>query len=202
MYFFTSDTHFGNDEILKRENRPFKNGKKFEKTIFKIWNSQVKKDDIIYHLGDYVNYNKNCTNGWQKGLKNIKRCKAKVILIIGNDEQRIIRDFFSNDFDSFKDYCKGLGFYDVKKEDYLNFRGLKVYLNHYPCKHKQNYLNLFGHTHRITGVWKPFGLNVGCDLNHFYLFTEEEIVRLVGQKEIWDKDPDCLSWVDKGSKLK
>ncbi len=193
MYFFTSDTHFGCDEILIRENRPFKDIKDFEKFIFNIWNIQAKETDIIYHLGDFVNYNKDNNTGWQKALENVKRVNAKIILIIGNNEQRIISDCFDNNFEAFRNYCKNIGFFDVKEEDSLQIEDLNIYLNHFPKNHKENFLNLFGHTHRTTGLWKPYGLNVGCDLNHFYLFSEEEIKRLNSLKlKYWDKDEDNL----------
>ncbi len=196
MYFFTSDTHFGCDEILLRENRPFKNMEDFKDSVFQFWNSQAKATDTIYHLGDFVNYNKTNKLGWQKALEEVKQINAKVILIIGNNEQRIIEEFFDKNFEKFRQYCKGIGFFDVKQDDYIEFNNEKFYLNHFPRNHKENYINLFGHTHRTTGLWKPYGLNVGCDLNHFYLFSENEIERLLSLKtRYWDDDIDnlCLS---------
>ena len=56
-------------------------------------------------------------------------------------------------------------------------------------------LNLFGHTHRATGIWKPYGFNVGTDLNHFRPFTEQNIEYLIGMKEEWwdsDADNHCM----------
>lgn len=51
-----------------------------------------------------------------------------------------------------------------------------------------------GHTHRATGLWKPYGINVGCDLNHFRLYDLKEIKRLLSLKEkYWDNDEDNLS---------
>ena len=37
MNFFTTDTHFGDDEVLKQDLRPFKNAKQFAKTL--IWHT-------------------------------------------------------------------------------------------------------------------------------------------------------------------
>ncbi len=42
---------------------------------------------------------------------------------------------------------------------------------------------LFGHTHRYGGLWKSFGFNVGVDLNHFRLFSEDNIMYMLRQKE-------------------
>ncbi len=179
---------------LKRENRPFKNWKTFYKKVIKLWNHQAKKGDIIYCIGDFVDYVPCRQNNCIYCLKLAKKINAKVILIIGNNEERFIRDCFENDFDKFRDFCINVGFYDVKKEEYLEIDGISFYLIHRPCNHKNNYLNLFGHTHRATGLWKPYGINVGCDLNHFRLYDLKEIKRLLSLKEkYWDNDEDNLS---------
>ena len=36
MNFFTSDLHFGSNQTIKMDNRPFKNAKHFEKITLKI----------------------------------------------------------------------------------------------------------------------------------------------------------------------
>ena len=206
MFFFTSDTHFGNDEIIKRENRPFKDIKEFEDFVVEAWNKQAGESDIIYHLGDFVNYSgteiKEFKVGYDKGLAVVKRLKAKVILVIGNNEEKVMSVYFKNNYNAFVEYCKNLGFFDVKREDYLNLDGYKLYLNHCPRKHKDGFINIFGHTHRSTGIWKPFGLNVGCDLHHFYLLSEEELKRLIYVKGLYyDHDPDNLSFADENTTL-
>lgn len=194
MIFFTSDTHFGSQDTLIRENRPFSSFEEFDNFVINIWNNQSNEDDIIYHLGDFINYNSKDENSWKETLKYVQKIKAKIILIIGNNEERIIKLFFDNDFSKFRKHCIKTGFFDVKTEDYLNLNDKAFYLNHYPRNHKQNVFNLFGHTHRTTGLWKPYGLNVGCDLNHFYLYTVAEIQRLIELKNMWwDKDVDNLS---------
>lgn len=189
MIFFTSDTHFNCDEIIKRECRPFKNCKQCDNYIIKTWNKQAKKTDTIYVVGDFVNCNRNDANSWKNALKYVKRIKAKVILIVGNNEERVIKNNFFGNFENFRNYCLQLGFEDVKKEEYTEFNNNQFYLNHFPKKYKQNYINLFGHVHRATGLWKPFGINVGVDLNYFKLYSFNDIeILLVVKKEYWDND--------------
>lgn len=192
-YFFIADTHFGSEEVLYRENRPFKNMKSFRKACIKWWNKVVRPDDIIYHLGDFTNYNHVVKKNWEMGLQTVKYIKCKVVLIIGNNEERIIKEHFDDNFEAFSDYCKKLGFYDVCYDRVISFADKSFYLNHYPCCHKDEYINLFGHTHRGSGLWKPYGLNVGCDLNFFRLFTEADILRLLEDKEkYWDHDINMI----------
>lgn len=56
----TSDLHFGHKNIIKYENRPFKDIEEMDKAIIELWNKTVKKDDKIYILGDF---------SWYKGEK-------------------------------------------------------------------------------------------------------------------------------------
>lgn len=192
MNYFTSDLHFGSDEILVRENRPFKNISAFQEYCFILWNQQLTEKDTLWIIGDFINYNRKQPLSKKEiddVFGSIKQIKAKVILILGNNELRIIQDFFDNDFQSFRDYLIHLGFYDVKKDAYLSFENESFYLNHFPSAHIEDYVNLFGHTHRATGLWKPYDLNVGCDLNYFRAYSENDILSLLYTKrKWWDND--------------
>ncbi len=193
-YYFTSDTHFCNDYMMIRENRPFKNGEEFLKYTIDLWNKQTTENDIIFHLGDFINYNNTFKNDWENGLNQVSKINAKVILIIGNNEERCIKECFNNDFELFRDYLLNKGFLDVRKDYEFEIDDIKFYLNHYPSKHKDGYYNLFGHVHRATGLYKPFGLNVGCDLNHFSLFSLSEIIRIKNEAALfWEHDIDVNS---------
>lgn len=189
--WFTSDTHFSGYDTLLRENRPFASTKDFGDYVINKWNSQISKCDTIYHLGDFTNYNKDNKILWKEGLSIVCKINCKVILVIGNNEERIITDVFNNSFDEFCIWCKNIGFYDVITDLFINIDDKQFYLNHYPHRNKSGFINLFGHTHRASGLYKPFGLNVCCDLNHFGLFSKEEIFRLLKNKEqYWDNDID------------
>ena len=122
-------------------------------------------------------------------MKIVKKFKADIVLITGNNEERIIKNEFDDDYEKFRNAMLSCGFSDVKKEDFISFGKNNYYLNHYPVNHKDNYVNLFGHTHRATGLYKPYGFNVGCDLNHFDLHSEKDIESLVKEKaKFWDND--------------
>ena len=194
MLYFTSDTHFGGDAniIIRRENRPFSNPLDYINEQVRIFNDQASHNDTIYHLGDYCNYSKD-ERDWRTGLESVIHINADVILIVGNNEERVIEYEFNGDFNSFKNYCLSLGFKNVHRDLIINIDSDTFYLNHCPRYHRKEYINLFGHVHRATGLLKPFGFNVGVDVNNFKLFSKDDIYRLLEcKKQYWDKDLDIL----------
>ena len=52
MKYYIADVHFGHQNILKFENRPFKTVEEMDEEYIKRWNNKVKKGDEIYILGD------------------------------------------------------------------------------------------------------------------------------------------------------
>lgn len=47
-----SDTHFNHENIIKFCNRPFESAKEMNEQMVEKWNSVVKPQDKVYHLGD------------------------------------------------------------------------------------------------------------------------------------------------------
>ncbi len=187
MYFFTSDTHLGDDKTLKVDMRPFKNAKTFDKFVIKTWNKQAKKGDTIFVVGDFVDCDGIGHTTWKKTLKYAKKLKADLVLIIGNNESRVIQYYFDNSFKAFVDFCKNkCGIKNVFTSLELKMLNQKFYLVHKPVDYKPNMLNLFGHIHRSGGLHKEIGINVGCNLNHFRLYSETDIANLLNmRKKFW-----------------
>lgn len=50
--FFTSDTHFGHVGIIKHASRKFPDEFAMDGELIRRWNSVVRPDDTVYHLGD------------------------------------------------------------------------------------------------------------------------------------------------------
>ena len=195
--WFTADPHFGSDarDILKREMRPFTEPEDYAREQVRIWNGQAGKDDTIYVIGDFCNCNSFETD-FRSGLAVSRRIDAHLILITGNNEDRVVELYFGGSFERFRDCCmREYGFDDVKRNGHTETCGQRFFLTHRPVDHAKDCLTLFGHTHRSTGLWKPFGFNVGVDLGHFRLFGDEELGDLLAQKCLyWDRCPDvnCL----------
>lgn len=195
MLYFTSDTHFNDKNVLKREFRHFKNLKQSDNFIIKTWNKQVKKDDTIYVLGDFISYGEKYGDIYLKALKYVKKIKCNVVLILGNNEERLIKGEFENNFEEFRSFCLKLGFKDVKKEEFLEIKGKKFYLNHYPNNFKDGYISLYGHLHKLGGIFNKYGVNIACDMNCFRLYSVDDIFSLLSMKKDLEKyAPELLEY--------
>ena len=195
MNYFTSDIHFNDAQTLKVDARPFKTTKAFDKFIIKMWNKQAKKQDTIYCVGDFVDCDGPGHTSWQTSIKYIKKIKADVVLIMGNNEERVVKNFFNDNFSAFKDCLINLGFKDVLPDKEMAFGGHDFFLTHKPINHKNGVVNLFGHIHRSTGIYRPFGFNIGCDPNHFRLYSEQDILNLIEMRDkYWLKDKNVNIW--------
>lgn len=151
--FFVSDTHFSQIRKIKQKLVPFKTVEESDRELIRRWNQVVGKNDTIYHLGDFGNYEK------------VKDLNGKIILICGNYEEFD----YGDDFESFRQKLLDLGFVDVHKSGiYLDesVLGEKVYLTHKPLSHAKDCFSMFGHVHSLKPITK-FGFNV-CVAYHNY----------------------------------
>lgn len=189
MKFFTADIHFADDLTMKEDNRPFKSIKEYDRAIISDWNKTAKKGDTIYVVGDLLDCNGPNTYAWQIGLDYIKKVKADVILIMGNNEDRIVKYFFDNDFDKFVHHCEEKGIKQVFRSLVVVACGRKINLVHQIKDGKKNMCNFFGHTHLCSGLYHPYGLCVSTDLNHFRLFSEQILQKYLQRKhDYWEPD--------------
>ena len=146
--WYTADTHFGSDSfsVLKRDNRLFNDNAEYTAEQVRIWNEQASSDDTIYVIGDFCNYNateKDCFSG----LAVSKQINAHIILIIGNSEDRVIRDIFGGNFKKFREYClsdPAFRFQNVLRDAYVDIRDEKFFLTHKPTDHDKDHQTLFG----------------------------------------------------------
>lgn len=128
--FVISDLHLFHGKIIDYENRPFMSIQHMNRELIKNWNKVVKKNDLVYNLGDVSFSNKEDTKSIISQLNGYK------ILILGNHDRGRSRQFFLD--------C---GFDEVSKHPII-IDGY-VILSHEPMYTNDNmpYVNIHGHTH-------------------------------------------------------
>lgn len=169
MNFYTGDLHFGHENVLKFDKRPFSSVDEMDKAIIDLWNSRVTKNDQVYILGDFAYRNERPFSWYLKQLKGQKH------LIIGNHDRKLLKD------------QEAMGYF-VSVDHYLEVKdnGKRVILSHYPLGewngfYRESWL-MYGHIHNSTeGVFQYMktldrALNVGCMINNFTPCTFDEVV--------------------------
>ena len=83
-FFITSDTWFGRPQILDIAKRTsFSSIDDMNENLIKNWNKQVKKDDVVFHLGNFA---------WDpQTAKNVlKRLNGEIKFLIGNADDALL----------------------------------------------------------------------------------------------------------------
>ena len=178
--FFTSDTHFWHENILKFCNRPFSSIEEMNDTIINNWNSVVKENDIVFHLGDF------CFCGSDKFKELIEKLNGKIYLILGNHDLKTIKQWHATKFEG------------VYQQMSIKIDGRKIYLNHFPflCyagtyyRYEDVIWQLFGHVHssdknkngldnqRLSMLF-PTQYDVGVDNNNYTPVSFEEVKNII-----------------------
>lgn len=86
--WFSSDCHFQHTNLLNLtpETRPFKTIEEMDNTLINNWNSLVKPEDTIYHLGDFA---------WNCHKSLISRLKGNIIFVLGNHD-KVLKQIYPN----------------------------------------------------------------------------------------------------------
>ena len=167
--WFTADTHFGSERTLKLSKRPFKNVAEMDGTMIENWNNCVAPNDIVYHLGDFGDYDR------------INDLNGHIVLILGNYESDDIKNGIIT-ISTLRD----IGFilsatptehfiYPNKSVNNTFVSENSIWMTHKPEDCDKDRFNLFGHIHGLQKV-KRYGLNVGVDCHYFKPINLEEVL--------------------------
>ncbi len=172
--FFTSDHHFGHENIIKFCDRPFTDAKEMNAVMIDRWNQKVKPKDIVYHLGDFgLTYKENLAT-------IIDQLNGKIHLIAGNHEGSAIQN--RNKFVWIKDY------HELKVKDPDCQNGVqRIILFHYAMRvwrgsYRGNW-HLYGHSHgSLPDLEDRLSFDIGVDCHDFYPLSYEEVKAIMAKK--------------------
>jgi len=136
---FTGDTHFGHENVLRFDGRPFKSVEEMDAELIRRWNAKVDKGDLVYVLGDMIWKSRN-----DDAPSLIKSLNGQIILIKGNHDRFLHNAKAKAALAGIKDYddiC-------VTLEDGTNRRCI---LSHYFIPmyngHRHQAIHLHAHSH-------------------------------------------------------
>ena len=142
--WFTSDTHFCHENIVRFSGRPFRDAAEMNEELIRRWNETVPEDGIVFHLGDF------CLGGSKEWNDIMCRLHGKIYLILGNHDMKNIKQGFMQRFEL------------VTQQMTIRVGGQSIILNHNPflCYggSYRDVWQLFGHVH--SGPLSNTGLDL------------------------------------------
>lgn len=181
--FFTSDLHFGHENVIEFDGRPWNTVEEMNEELIKRWNNKVEKGDIVYVLGDLIW--KTMTND---AASLIKRLNGQIILIKGNHDRFLHNAAAKKALAGVKDYddiCVALDDGSTRR----------CILSHYFIPfyngHRHKAIHLHGHSHTTDEYYMELGItqainskgyeleiyNVGCMHWNYEPVTLDEILK-------------------------
>ena len=131
--YFIADWHYGHENIISYDNRPFKTVDDMNAELIKRWNDKVRKGDLVYVLGDMF---------WCKSSEAVpilRQLNGEKFLVKGNHDR-------SNDGAFRREFAKINEYMEVEVDD------RRLVLCHYPIPFFKNHTrdgwsHLYGHVH-------------------------------------------------------
>lgn len=146
--WITSDTHFFHRNIMRYCGRPWSDVTEMNKAMIDRWNSVVKTNDIVFHLGDFA------LCGTQAKAHILSQLSGHLIFVKGNH-------------DSGRTSMLSCGC----KEAYLQVEGRMIdgrtfVMSHIPKTDQFSSFDVqfVGHVHTAWAMLPPNVYNVGCDI--------------------------------------
>lgn len=146
--WFTSDTHFGHNNIMAYCRPQFSSLDEMEGTIVRNWNAVVRPDALVYHLGDFA---------WKTSdAKRVRpHLNGSIRLIVGNHDD-----------------IPSLASAGLFQRIYLwkQFREEGFTASHIPLRFDQlrhSAKNLHGHVHGNIDGLEPFHRDVSVESTGF-----------------------------------
>lgn len=180
--WFTSDTHFCHEAIIRMNGRPFDSVEAMNQALIDNWNARVGKDDVVFHLGDFCFGN---AKVWDSILAQLN---GRIHLVLGNHDRKY--------FDRRHQYTNLVS---VAEQMSIIVDNRKIILNHYPflC-YAGTYspfktYQFFGHVHtsdfsdgkdipRLAYLF-PTQYDVGVDNNGYKPISFNEVDRIIKQRK-------------------
>lgn len=139
--FFIADTHFGDADIIRYENRPFSSVKEMDEVMILNWNSVVSNNDTVFVVGDFISN--------LSSFNILFKLNGKIKLIVGNHDIPFLKEYE-----------------EYKNVEVINYSILLDnfwLISHEPMyvTAQSPYANIFGHIHN-NPMYKTVSIRSYC----------------------------------------
>ena len=86
MIYYISDLHFGHENVIQMDQRPFSDVDEMDRALIEQWNARVCNDDDVYVIGDFC-YRSKYPADWY-----LQQLKGRIHLVIANHDSRILKN--------------------------------------------------------------------------------------------------------------
>jgi calcineurin-like phosphoesterase family protein len=166
MTYFTADTHYGHARVIEYTKRPFKSVEEMNRVMIDNWNSVVRKQDIVYHLGDFSFLPP------ERSKKIFDQLNGEKHLVLGNHDRNM----------------RGMGWASISDYKEIKVNGQAITLLHYAMrvwnKSHRGAWQLYGHSHNsLEDLDSALQIDVGVDARNFYPISFEEVKAIMSKKK-------------------
>lgn len=170
MKRYIADLHFGHENVIAFDGRPFENAAQMDAEMIRRWNYVVDSKDEVYILGDFM-YRSDHDYAWY-----LSRLKGKKYMVLGNHDYPLLKDEAAQSY--FEAIHHMLSVRDDNRE---------LILCHYPLLEWRGYfrgsLHIFGHIHNSCHAMyehicrQPNMLNAGASVIDYQPVTLPELMQ-------------------------
>ena len=163
MNYFTSDLHLGHNRILDFERGDkFKTIVEHDDFVMSVLEKRVKKDDVLYNLGDFA-----FKNVSDEILERYRKLPCKKVIILGNH-------------DTYNKIEKMQIFDEIHRTPI--FLTKRILLSHEPEMCSPYVLNIHGHLH-LSYLDSENHLNVNIYMQNYNLISQKYVDKKLGHLE-------------------
>jgi calcineurin-like phosphoesterase family protein len=175
--FFTSDTHFDDEQAIEYFNRPFRSMDEMNAVMVENWNRTVTEEDTVYHLGDVT------LEDIQHFTKWARQLHGWIKILPGSHDGPWLKDFpasGSSEKVQLIPPLVSLEFPELKAGEVPQVIVLCHYSMQVWDRSNQSAWHLFGHSHcKLKGIGLSF--DVGVDCTEFKPLSLEEVAGRMAQ---------------------
>jgi len=165
--YFTADNHWGHNRILEYSKRPFKTVEEMNEAMIANWNARVRKQDVVYHVGDFSFL------PFDRTKPIFDRLNGEKHLILGNHDRL--------------NMMRNLGWASISQYKEIKVQGQSIVLLHYAMKvwNKSHHgaWHLYGHSHNsLPDDPTSLSIDVGVDAHGYAPISFDGVKQIMSRK--------------------